>query len=471
MNHTVAGREPWQCDAATLAEAYATGALSPVEAFTSVQARMRQVQPVLNAITCWDEEGALAAARASEARWRRGMPRSPLDGVPLTVKDNIPVQGLPCRWGSRLYADHVPHHDELAVARLRAGGAVLLGKTNVPEFTLLGYTDNLLAGPTRNPWDPALTPGGSSGGAVAAVASGVGPLALATDGGGSIRRPCSHAGLAGLKPGWDRVPRENGLPELLPGLEVAGPIARSVDDLLRMLDVIAPAPGRTLAKGPRRIAVWRAIAGGPVDEEILAGLDEAILVFRGLGHVVEVRPAPAIVDRFNREAWPALAQSGLLRVLQPFVEREGEEAVAQRLTPAMRAMFEAARGSPLGAAAKAQELVRDLRAEIGAMFEDTDVLLTPSAAALPWAATQTHPARIAGREAGPRDHAAFTAFVNACGLPALALPMGWSRAGLPYGLQLVGPRASEEQLCALGREWERARPWADRWPHLEECQP
>ena len=146
----------------------------------------------------------------SEARWRAGTPLSQLDGVPITVKDNMVVRGMRSTWGSALYSEFMPDADELPVARLRAAGAVIFGKTNCPEFTVQGYTDNLLFGPTRNPWNLALTPGGSSGGAVAAVSAGLCPIALATDGGGSIRRPASYTGLVGLKPSRGRVARAEG---------------------------------------------------------------------------------------------------------------------------------------------------------------------------------------------------------------------------------------------------------------------
>jgi aspartyl-tRNA(Asn)/glutamyl-tRNA(Gln) amidotransferase subunit A len=458
----------WRLDARSLSQGYAAGALSPLEVVGSVLARAREVQPRLNPLTHLDEAGALAAARQSEDRWRTGMQRSLLDGVPMTVKDNIPVRGMPCRWGSRLYEAHLPGDDETPVARLRAAGAVLLGKTNVPEFTLLGYTDNLLQGPTRNPWNPELTPGGSSGGAVVAVASGIGPIALATDGGGSIRRPCSHTGLVGLKPGAGRVPRAHGLPELLPDLEVIGPVARTVEDLLLVLEVIGPrlAPLPELPTSRLRIACWRHIADGPVDRDVLASFDEAMDHLRQEGHVVEALPAPAIVDRFNREAWPVLAGTGLARVLQPWARQLGEASVGDRLTPAMAALWAMARELPASAVPQAQALVAQLRASIAALLERHDLLATPSAAALPWPAHQTHPTLIDQRPAGPRSHAVFTAFANACGLPALALPTAPTAAGLPTGMQWVGRPGTEEWLCALGQRWEALQPWRHRWPEL-----
>jgi aspartyl-tRNA(Asn)/glutamyl-tRNA(Gln) amidotransferase subunit A len=229
----------WSLSATELGRAYDRRELSPVEVLDAVLARCEAVNPRLNAIVTFDVEGARQAARASEARWHMGQALGQLDGVPLTVKDNIPVRGLRTTWGSRLLADYVPAEDELPVARLRAQGAVIIGKTNVPEFTLQGYTHNALFGTTGNPWDPRLTPGGSSGGAVAAVAAGLGPLAIGTDGGGSIRRPAGHAGLVGLKPSMGRVARANGLPAILHDFEVVGPMARTTADAALLFSAIA----------------------------------------------------------------------------------------------------------------------------------------------------------------------------------------------------------------------------------------
>ncbi|MFN3571293.1 MAG: amidase [Polaromonas sp.] len=456
---------PWQLGAAELSQAFAQGSLSPVDALDSVLDRMRVVQPQINALVACDLEGARTAAQASALRWRRGAPLSPLDGVPLTVKDNIPVAGLPCRWGSKLYVDFRPGHDETPVQRLRDAGAVIVGKTNVPEFTLQGYTDNLLAGVTRNPWNLALTPGGSSGGAVAAVASGIAPLALATDGGGSIRRPAGYAGLAGLKPSWGAVPRSGGLPEILPGLEVIGPIARSVADLVLMMRIIAgPAAGSwqapPAATGRQKIVYWRHIGGGPVDPQILASVDAAAAALQALGHRVEEQTAPACIANFNHAAWPVLSATGLAAVLKDTDGREAE------LTPALRQMLAQGRALRATDLFEAQREVRDMRTELAQLLTGFDLILTPSAAALPWSASESHPTQIDGQAVGPRGHAVFTAFANAAGLPGLALPAAPSPHGLPIGLQLLGRPGADASLLALGLDYEHHHPWRQRWPTL-----
>src|SRR3984893_6288196 len=186
--------DAWTLTAADLALAFATGEVTPEDALESVLGRIEAVNPELNAVVTIDLAGARAAAAAAGARGRDGRALGPLDGIPLSVKDNLFVGGLRATWGSALFADFIAPQDDLPVARLRAAGAVIVGKTNTPELSLSGYTDNLVFGSTGNPWAPALSPGGSSGGAVAAVASGMAPLALATDAGGSIRRPAGRAG-------------------------------------------------------------------------------------------------------------------------------------------------------------------------------------------------------------------------------------------------------------------------------------
>lgn len=464
---------PWQLDIGALAQAYAARTLSPVEALGSVLARLDAVNPRINAVIARDDSAAYAAARESERRWLRGAPLSALDGVPISVKDNIPVAGMPCRWGSALYPAHAQRRDESPAQRLRDAGALLFAKTNVPEFTLQGYTDNLVFGTTRNPWNTALTPGGSSGGAVAAVAAGIGPAALATDGGGSIRRPAAYTGLVGLKPSWGMVPRAHGLPEMLPGLEVIGPIARSTADAVRLLQVIAPTLrsldllGRP-APQPLRIAHWPRIAGSPVDPVIDQRMASVAAQLRDMGHHVTTADAPAAVHVFNRLAWPVLSATGLAAVLHDSTPKDDA-----RMTPALAAMLVTGRSLRAVDLFNAQVHQHALRDAMDRVFADVDLVLTPACAAMPWAAEQSHPTTIAGQRVDPRGHAVFTAFVNGAGLPALALPTAPSADGLPIGFQLIGPQGSDALLCALGLAFERQHPPARRWPlpALSESQP
>lgn len=453
----------WQLDACTLGEAYRTGRLTPLQVLDAHLERLELVQPVINAMAWVDTGGARRSAAESTARWHRGQPLSSLDGVPVTVKDNIELAGLPCRWGSRLYEDHVSAQDESPVARLRAAGAVFLGKTAVPEFTLQGYTDSPVTGVTRNPWDPALTPGGSSGGAVAALAAGVGVLALATDGGGSIRRPAGHTGLYGFKPGWNVVPREHGLPEILPGMEVIGPIARSARDLPLVMGVIGAAsagawPAANAQPPCQRIAYWRDIASSPVDAEVLARCDASAQALRELGHTVEDMPAPVEVKTFNREAWPIISSTGLAHLLRD------QAHAARDVGPALAAMLLSGQAWRATELFEAQAVVRRLIRALTGVFRAHDLVLTPCSAALPWPAADSHPAVIAGKPVDGRGHAVFTAFANAAGLPALALPAGRARQ-LPVGMQLVGPSGSDSLLLSLALQWEREATGSTRdWP-------
>jgi len=459
------GSAPWQLTAGELSTAYFTGQLDPETALDAIASRFDIVQGTLNPIATYDLDGARRAAAESARRWRTGRPCSALDGVVMTIKDNIPVAGLPCRWGSRLYASHVPAQDELAVARLRAAGVVILGKTNVPEFTLQGYTDNLLQGATGNPWNPSLTPGGSSGGAVASVAAGLGPIALGTDGGGSIRRPAGFTGLCGLKPSWGRVARRHALPDILPELEVVGPIARSIGDLAKVMGIIADGPNwewdAVEQRPPRlRICVWRDIDGSPVEPAILHSLDAACAAFASMGHHLTTRPAPREVGRFNRESWPVLSSTGLAALIGD------DPARRDLLGPALQALLQQGLKRSAVEHFSARRQVTELRATLAALFADFDLILTPSSAAQPWPKTLPHPETIAGKDVDGRGHAVFTAFANAAGLPALAVPAEPDAQGMPIGLQLVGPAGCDARLLALGHEYEKHCPWRHRRPEL-----
>ena len=461
----MSGERPlWMLGATELIRGYRAGAFTPADTLDAILDRADRI----NAIVTFDRDHARGAACASEQRWRTQTALGPLDGVPLTVKDNIHVGGLRATWGSRLFADHVAAEDELAVARVRAQGAV--GKTNCPEFTLQGYTDNLLFGPTRNPWNMSLTPGGSSGGAVAAVAARLGPLALATDGGGSIRRPASHTGLVGLKASIGRVARVGGFPAILHDMEVIGPIARTVADAALLLSVInGPDPRdrtslavpRELVEGyalpPQRILYVPRFGDSPVDPQIAASVREAASNLAQIGHKIEEGPAPfelALIDRI----WSVIGPSGLAWLLR---DRDGwHEKVAAPLAQV------ADHGASLGGAdyVDALDKIAKLRAGLAEFFSRFDLILTPTAAALPWPAEVTHPSTIDGTPVGPRGHAVFTAFANAAGIPAISIPCRPSGEGLPVGMQLIATFGADDLLLRLAARYEQSYPWADRWP-------
>ena len=464
--------ELWQKSASELTLGYASGEWSPVEVIDAVFDRVGKINPIVNAIVTLDLEGARAAAKASETRWKDGAAIGPFDGVPISVKDNIPVRGLRTTWGSRLYADFVPSVDELPIMRLRSGGAVVIGKTNCPEFTLQGYTDNLLFGPTRNPWNPSLTPGGSSGGAVAAVCAGLGPIAIGTDGGGSIRRPASHTGLVGLKPSRGRVPRCDGFPAILLDFETIGPITRTVADLVLAMQALsnydvrdptsnafAGVPFEVTSGARCRILYVPRFGAAPVDGEIAASVASSARVLADLGHSVDEGAVPFALDPLE-QAWPVISQVGLAWVLQSHGDWRG------KLTTAIEEMGVNGMARKGTEYFNALDAIKELQRSLSVFFSRYDLVMTPTAAALPWPATEPFPAMIAGEKVGPRGHAVFTAFANMAGCPGISIPGDPSAGGLPIGFQLVAAPGRDGLLCALAAQYESVCPWADRLPPL-----
>lgn len=442
----------WQWGIVAASQAYRAGQVTPTEMLAAVAGRIAAVNPVLNAFACLDLPGAEAAAAASTARWRAGTPLGPLDGAVLSIKDNITVAGLPCGWGSRLFAGFIPERDELPVARLRAGGAVLLGKTTVSEFTLGRGTVNTAAhGATRNPWDPAMTTGASSGGACAAVASGMGAGALGTDGGGSIRRPASHCGLVGLKPSTGRVARWDGLPVVLHDCEVVGPIARSVADMVALYGAIAgPDPrdrsswlpdGPPAGRSPARVLYVPTFGTHPVDPAVAAACQEAAVALEGLGCAVTQGQAPFDIA-LHEAYWPVISAAGLARLMEG---RDWRGVVSDHHA----ALIE--KGQALAATDYVAALggFRALAGQLAAFFESYDLLLTPCCGVPPWPVDQ---------EAVPAERV-FTGFVNAAGLPAISLPAPGRRA-LPIGFQLVARFGDEARLLQLAGRYEARHPWA-----------
>jgi aspartyl-tRNA(Asn)/glutamyl-tRNA(Gln) amidotransferase subunit A len=431
----------WKLDATALTRGYAEDRFTPSEAFEAIHARIDEVNPRINAIVAEDRAAAREAAKRSTLRWRERAPLSALDGVPLTVKDNIFVAGLPATWGSAAYEGFQPDEDEPAIARLRAAGAVIIGKTNVPEFTVQGYTSNALFGPTFNPLAPGRTPGGSTGGGAAAVAAGFGPLAIGTDGGGSVRRPAAHCGLFGLKPSIGQIARIGGFRQILADFEVIGPLARSLADLsaafstMRGYDPrdprsqVASAPPRAFSRNPR-IGYFASIGAAPVDPAIKEASGQFAAFLAGKGFELTPIDAPFDLEHIN-QVWGTIAAAGLAWEVGDLGAR------ANLIGDNARAMSERGRARGLAEYIDALAEVGRVRAAAAGLFERFDLLLCPSTAALAWPAKEPFPGEIDGKPVGPRGHAIFTAWMNVAGLCALNIPVASTADAGGIGMQLV----------------------------------
>lgn len=456
-------RELALMSATDLLLAYRAKKLSPVEVTRAALDRIASLDSRFNAFCLVDEAAALEAARASEARWHRGEPCGLVDGVPATIKDLLLSKGWPTLRGSKTVARGQPwDEDAPAVARLREHGAIFLGKTTTPEFGWKGVTDSPLTGVTRNPWNPAMTPGGSSGGAAVAAALGMGALHLGTDGGGSIRIPAAFSGIFGFKQTFGLVPAYPLSP--FGTLAHVGPMTRTVADAALMLTVLAaPDPRDWYALPParrdyregldigikgRRIAWSPRLGGAVVDPEIAGIVAEGVKVFAELGaHVEEVDPGLGNSrEVFIRHWYPGAANA--IRA----IGRE-ERAV---MDPGLVAIAEeGARLSLMDYLAAVRE--RETMGQRMNMFHQRwDLLVTP---AMPIAAFE------AGREtpagsANERwvDWTPFTYPFNLTRQPAAVVPCGFTGNGLPVALQIVGPLYGDAAVLQAGHAFELARP-------------
>ena len=426
--------------AAECAGGFRAGAFSPVDVAGACLARIGRLA-ALNAFCIVDADGALAAARASEARWQKDAPLSPLDGVPATVKDLVSMAGFPFRRGSRTTpesADGIA--DAPAVARLREAGAVILGKTTTPEYGHKAVTESTLCGVTRNPWDPAKTPGGSSGGAAVAAATGMGVLHLGTDAGGSIRIPAAFTGVFGLKPTAYRVPMHPA--SAFGHLAVQGPLTRTVADARAMMDVIArhdprdwaaPPLGpsdmdrRTAAKG-LRVGHLRTLGDAPVSAGVEACVDAAVRALEGLGAEV----TPLALDMREAADMFETIWSGTALAL---VQAAGPQAEA--MEPSLLAIAERGRAVDAGRFAAALAGCAVLADRLQALFARFDVLTLPAMPIAAFAVGRDQPG-----DPDPRGWPAWTPFsypFNLTRHPAASLPCGLTPEGLPVGLQIVAP--------------------------------
>jgi len=448
--------------------------IKPSEVMQAVLNRIDRTNPQINAYCTVDHARAMAEARKADERIARGEAAGALFGVPVSIKDLIATRGLRTTFGSLHFEKNVPEADAVLVERLRSAGCPIIGKTNTSEFGCKFATDNLVFGATLNPWNPTLGPGGSSGGATAQVAAGMGPLAVGNDGGGSIRVPSSCCGVYGLKPQFGRIPswpRHDGWSSLIH----EGPIARTVRDAAALLDILAGPDGRDrtslfLSKANylqacdgdiRGLKVaWSPDMGyEKVDPRVRGICEKAVKVFEELGCLVEeARPEIPCPDR--------IFQHILVSRMVVWLERELPENFREKLDP-MLAVF-----IPLMNALSTRDIIgaihdsEALRDKMDVFFANYDLLLTPVLPTPPYELGVGGPRKVAGEKVPPLLPFCFTIPFNLTGQPAASIPAGFTEDGLPVGLQIVGRKYAEPTVLRASARFEEASPWADRWPPL-----
>ena len=468
-------RDPCFIPAAELVRLYRARKASPHEIMQAVLARIDAVNPTVNAYVTVARESALAAARAAtRALGRKGATLAPLHGVPVSIKDLTATRGVRTTRGSLMYRDHVPEADELVVQRLKAAGAIVVGKTNTPEFGAGGNTFNALFGATRNPWNTTLTSGGSSGGAAVAVATGMGPIAEGTDLGGSLRAPAAFCGVVGFRTTPGLVPR---YPRVLAwdSLGVTGPIARTVCDVALMLSAIAGPDERAplsyevdtsefmrAVRAPSikgwRVA-WTPDLNGvmPVDPEVVRVVQRALKVLRELGARVEAAcPDFSEVDDIVR------GTRGLT-----MVALHGDKLPQWRDQMQAELVKDIERGLALSARdiARSEVLRSVLWHRVRDFMAGRELLVLPTVALPPFPAEQPYPTQINGVPLGGYTHWLYLTYgITLTGLPAISVPCGFTRDGLPVGLQIVGRRGQDAAVLRAAAAFELAAPWADRLP-------
>jgi aspartyl-tRNA(Asn)/glutamyl-tRNA(Gln) amidotransferase subunit A len=430
---------------------------SAVETARATLARIEAAR-ALNAVVTIDPARSLADAAAVDDRVRAGE-AMPLAGVPIVVKDNIWAGGWRITQGSRLFADFIAPQDALAIERLRKAGAVIVGIGATSEFASKGVTTSPLYGPTRHPLDPALTPGGSSGGPATAVAAGLVPLAIGTDAGGSSRRPPAHVGVAGFKPSYGAIPYGPGFAEPFFGLSVIAPIAADVADIALAFDVMAGVDPRDpdsadIAQEADDIADLR-IAFSPrlgldvaVDDVVANGLVSTVACLAAAGLHITQRD-PVWPTGATEEAIMPLQHAGLAALYGDAFRKDStvfDPDIARQIERGLSWCGTDVAGALVASAAIANAFA--------AFFTEADLLLAPTVPCVAWPFTQLGPDMIGGRAASPRGHAVFTPFVNHARLPAISIPCGTDANGLPFGLQIIARRGQDRTLLRAALQIE-----------------
>ncbi|MEW6638107.1 MAG: amidase family protein [Actinomycetota bacterium] len=470
-------------EASELAGRVRSKEVSPVEVVDAIFERMERLEPELHAFCTPTPEMAREEAQRLEREISDGKDPGPLAGVPVGIKDLHAVKGVRMVLGSHAYKDFVPDEDDVAVERLKEAGAIILGKTNVPEFGYSGVGHNPVFETTTNPWDTRLTPGGSSAGSGAAVASGMGPIALGSDGGGSVRIPASFCGLFGMKASMGRVPLYPSCrDERYPGasgwesLEHIGPMSRTVRDGALMLSVMSGPDDRDRHSRPKepgfdpteavegelpqglRVAYSSDWGYAAVDPEVRRVVGEAVKVFESdLGCSVE-EAHPGFEDPYEG-FWGLVIMETDLAGMRRMARELGE-----KMSPHLREVLEVDwKAEDITNAVMTRKAVYN---KMWRFMRDYDLLLTPTLAVPPFETGIQGPEVIDGREVEPFYWLSFTLPINMTGQPAATVPAGFTEGGLPVGMQIVGRHLDDALVLKASAAFEAARPWKDRWPGL-----
>lgn len=461
--------------ACTLSRLIHRGELSPVELMRFTLERIERVNPRLNAfVSLHPGEQLLSHARELEQRLVRKEEVGPLAGLPLGVKDLEDTAGLPTTYGSLLFRDHIATRDTIQVERLKRAGAIVVGKTNTPEFGYTAFTNNRLFGPTRNPWNVERTPGGSSGGSAAAVAGGIVPLATASDGGGSVRIPAAFTGLIGLKPTQGRIPWGPEEALRFSHCIVSGPLTRSVEDAALWLDVTVgphpedpfslPHPGVSyreilLRQLPRlRIGYSLTLGYARPAKDVRAVVESALSTLARAGHEVaevQVKLEDIVLD------WARFMALEDYAFHAPYIHDE------ELLDPGYRMGLEFAKQLRPADLGEVLRVRARLITTIEQVFATYDLLATPTTAVEAFVAEGPIPLEVDGEPVStPGGAIAYTYPFNFTGHPAISLRAGLTPARLPVGIQFVAPRFREDLLLQFAAEFEQLLPWANEWPDL-----
>ena len=457
-----------------LAELIRNKALSPVQLMKKTLERIESVNPVINAFVEIRANQAMAEAEKIEEQINNGVAPGPLAGIPVGVKDLEDVEGMVTSFGSIPYKDNVAKQDSVQVARLRQAGAIIVGKTNTPEFGFTGFTKNRLYGVTRNPWNRERTPGGSSGGSAAAVAAGMVPLATGSDAGGSIRIPACYSGCFGIKPTFGRIPMGPSDRLHMTRTWTLGPLTRSVLDAALYLDCTAgdhPADPESLSRpsspyletlkrqpGALKIGFSPDLGYARVQKDVMTLVEKAVVEFEKMGHQVGIwnDPLPDLST-----AWSDLMNWELCGQLHEDLER-----IRPELGRTLAQSLDSAKSLFIHDHLHIQKLRTTLNRILWKGFNDFDLLLTPTMPTEAFAAKGPPPAEIDGEPIPLLGAVAFTYPFNLSGHPAATLPIGLTDLGLPAGLQIIGPRHHDARVLQTAYQYEQASPWCDRRPDI-----